>query len=504
MNRSRKNFIFLILFLLVIYYDSNSSSINPFTSSSSLRHNPSSSSLSSSSSSDQGPPLVPVLLQPYTPVYQRDHLLSQGNIHLGRPYGKIYQRYDTTVDRTTNNNHGTWIVTNARINMQEPQSITILGGDIQDSTSRKEYHLPVRGNHPVTIVRDPEPMECTHTVPLGIYHSPDNDEFWDNYWHWNWDTFVLLYHTISDEIERFVSSPDSGSNGQTNINRMVLFSGILPNNRLRRNGKEPPNTHPSLLYDELAVWIQDSLEMLFNGKIGTIFLKRKDLDETSYTDKRVICVDRLYIGADRQCAHQGDRDERSTDKTECQSIYKLWRSSVWLKHNVISYGKQLGINVAEPITSQQRPVIFTLVTRAVGDQVSGKRMLNEEEVIDRTKTILQTRYGTNGWQLRTHTCDSIADTARWWSTSSVVALGRGACQANIPLTRTNAAVIYISLCAGGAPQLTPQPDYFTIVIHQQENPPPDNANGCNYQDYTVNVENWGKSVEIALQAVHPV
>jgi len=285
---------------------------------------------------------------------------------------------------------------------------------------------------------------------------------------------------------------------------MILFSGILPDNRLRRIGKEPPNTHPLSLYNDLAIWIQDSLEMLFQGKIGTIFLKRKDFQNNDYHDNRIICVDRLYIGADRQCAYQGDNDHQSHDKYECQSIYKLWRSSVWIKHQVIDYiQKNYHMNIKEPIPSNQRPVIFSLVTRAAGDKVSGKRMLNEPEVIERTKQILTNRYGKD-WKLNTYTCDNIGDTAKWWASSSVIALGRGACQANIPLTRDNAAVIYISLCAGGAPQLNPQPDYFTIVIHQQENPPPDNANGCNYQDYTVHLDNWAKSVETALQAVHPV
>jgi hypothetical protein len=402
--------------------------------------------------------------------------VSAGEERRGDPFGVIWRRWDEPHDAE----HGTWVVQNARI-VLSTRTLTVRGSVDQDVS------LPVRGGPRVAVEERREPPACTETVPAAVWHAPNGDEFWDNYWHWNLDTFLLLLQPILSEV-------DAG-------HRLLFFSGLLPPDRLKRIGAPVPDVTVAKLYDQLSPWVKESLEMVFGGKDGVVFVGRSD-EPSVVSDRRVLCVDRLYVGADRQCAHQGDADASGREKGECQGLYKLWRQLVWRRHGVP--------NLGAPLSPAARPVVVSLVTRNRGDVVTGKRMMNEEAVVAATRAMLAERYGAaeagggGGWRLDLQTCDDIGATTRWWAASSVVVLNRGACQANIPLTRDDAAVIYISLCAGGRPQLTPQPDYFTTVVHQQEHPPPDNAGGCNYQDYTVNVDSWRESLRTALDATHPV
>lgn len=407
------------------------------------------------------------------------------------PFGTIWQRWDDP----HGSDHKTWIVQDARIIMQDRKLV------IRGSLNR-EIKLSVRGG--IISVHDTQsPPSCTHHVPTGIVdiHTDDNLPF--NYWHFNIDNFYLLFHTMMGEFatglyhdtvnnildKKFEQSLQNHSKSSIQLGIGAIFASTVPSDqRLRSYGQYFGLTEFSFtdFVKKQVNFTSQEIAAFFKGNtLGDIIWLNKPQD--SEFDDRVVCIDRLYVGPDRQCALLNEVDA-SADKGECHSVFKLWKAIVV---------EILGLEEEKtaPVVKSTRPDII-LVGRSASSH--GKRITNVDDVIARVRSDLDLRFEGN-YSFREELCENFIQTATWWTQATIIIVTRGACQANMPLTRNGGGVLWIGPCQVDMPQIFPLPDYYHTVVYH---PPVVNSEQCNWIDFQMPVTEFLASFDHLLDLVH--
>lgn len=420
------------------------------------------------------PPIAPAAVTPPPPP--SPSRLSNLDARLGDPAGIVWSRWDMP----HNVNHRTWIVQGARFDMA---SRTVLLPGAAD----RAVQLSVRNNVIAELLERKSPPKCTRRVPVGMFHIFAEAEFWGNYWHWHVDTIYLLFHTLQHEyaeghVPWLLSS----------LPRPLQIRYPYDWRKTPWNGTVPTTIDAVNVWQAVTRFVNETLRTSFGGPDNVHFLGGPQVPPRGHD---VVCFDRLYVGSDRQCANIGEGELGNNEGSECQPVWKVWRQFMWR-----AYQAETPL-----LQATDRPIVFTFIVRK--GSVQGKRLLNEADTINATKAVLTERYGPagpNSWQLEELECEDMHKLVNTWARSSVIAISHGACQANVPMTRDGAAVLFIDVCPGKHLMLTPVPDYFLLFYHPIENALPDTGGGCNFVDYSINVRTWALDVHKALDAVHPL
>lgn len=213
------------------------------------------------------------------------------------------------------------------------------------------------------------------------------------------------------------------------------------------------------------------------------------------SDPRVVCIDRLYVGSDTQCALNHEMDAPAANRAECESAYKMYRRST---AKLIGGADEAAM--LSPIARGEMPRIC-FVDRV--ERKSGKAIVNLQDVLAALRARLVLRFGEGHFVLETVTCESFVQSVRWWAHATIVIMSRGACQANMPLTRDGGGLLWIGPCVTDLPQMAPMPRYFHVEVYH---PPMDAElvrNGqCNARDYAVPPDALASAFDSLLARVH--
>lgn len=374
-----------------------------------------------------------------------------------------------------------YVVTSA-IYSPHDQKLKILG------SKNKTWQLPVRGGFLVveeTTAADP----CSEHVDAGMYHLEHDGGLPWNFWHWTIDNLLLAFHSVIQEIL---------------VGNSIVFFSTYPH-RLRDTNKllalfpqEVDHTNAVSIWDLLPEYAREQLLILFRSKDRVLYLgpnyyadpngdlriaKPAGLQTPNYS----VCIQRLYIGARTVCSVT-DRPatlKSQADVGECQFLLTGWRTIIWSYFSITPSG----VNSKHPI-----------VSFVVRPDARHKRMINLEHISSATSRALLHRFGTEGYEFSSMSCDGMKNTAENFARSSMIIMARGACQANIPLVQNGAGVLYIATCPGDQPGLPVMPAGIHIVVHELQSYLPGD---CNAIDFEVDAATWLKDFDSLLAMVHP-
>ena len=441
------------------------------------------------------PPLTP----PPPPPPLQAPLAPPSPLSLGArdvPFGQVWSRWDEPHGAR----HMTWLVTGARLVVAERRLLV-------KSNAARPLDLAVRaGSTKEYLFESPDPPRCTHALATGLVSTSVYAPSWNNYWHFNVDDFFLMMHVLMNEHAAgaagprappslFMSAPFSVLDAETAAVPPFLPNASLPrfiNDEVRFFfGAEPLGEGAPPLEDwpNAVFWLRS-----VGGEFPEGDALLAERSASAPRDERVICFDRLYVGSDTQCAMNNVVDANTADRGECESVYRMFRAAV-----ATMLGGAEGAAMESRVGPRERPRVV-LVDRGSG-HVQGKQITDLPAARAEVRSVLDARYGSDGADFELHACSDFDSTARWWATATVVIMTRGACQANMPLTRDGGGVLWIGPCGDDLPQLRPMPAYFaTEVLHPPVTSGPVH---CNAANITLPAGMLGGALRRLLDTVHP-
>ena len=389
------------------------------------------------------------------------------------PYGSTWQRVDSSQPERA---HQTWLLLNARV-------VLATGTVVLKGATNRTLSLPVRHNVNVRgVLESTNPPKCSCALAVGFLYSEGDNAIkdWNNFWHFNADEFFPVLHTLSGELAAGTIGPHG------------LPSIFLVDKGTKGEKALPFPRRYHFVREEVQEYFNPDISLIDAAAYGlTLLGEIRRLDED-----RVICIDRLYVGGDRQCATHHDKPDDSISKAECHSHYKVLRNSVWRGLGVMDKAGEPLSQVA-PVNSATRPSVV-VVTRTSSER-HGKAIINEADLEKSIESQFMTRFGVENYDFSREECQGFKHTVDWWTRATIIVMTRGACQANIPFGRDGSGLMWIDPCGLPEPQIYPMPKYLHYAVYGLPSP---SAN-CNSEDFTVDVTAVMAKMDLLLDTVHP-
>ena len=390
------------------------------------------------------------------------------------PFGQVWKRWDAPHGA----NHMTWLVTGARLVVKERRLLV-------KSNADRPLDLAVRsGSTTPFLAEAASPPPCTHALSTALVSTSAYAASWNNFWHFNADDFFLMTHVLMNEHAAGAAGPLASPSLFLSPPFSVLdtVAHVVPPFDPLRNVSRFINDEVRAFFG--ASPLADAPTSIFwlrgggvppHGDPGADAKLAAARESTHPPDERVVCIDRLYVGSDTQCALNNVMDAAGANRDECESVYRMFRAAV-----AKTLGEPEGTTMELRVAPRERPRVF-LVDRGEGP-VQGKRISNLSAALAEVRGTLNARIGVGGFDLTRAECSTFAETARWWGRATIVILARGACQANMPLTRDGGGILWIGPCGDDMPQLRPMPTYFFTEVYHPPVVPGGEGGQCNSLD----------------------